>query len=85
MLQQLKGVDVNEVVLPNRRDRLFHIAYLLAAHERATPLARRVLECRLCLIESELNSAPEDAVASPEGRHEQEDHEPAPHATSVGG
>ena len=85
MLQQLKGVDVNEVVLPNRRDRLFHIAYLLAAHERATPLARRVLECRLCLIESELNSAPEDVVASPEGRDEQEDHEPASHATSVGG
>jgi hypothetical protein len=74
---------VNEAVLPTRRDRLMHIAYLLAAHERATPLARRVLECRLCLIESELNLAPEDEVASPEG-HELQDHEPAAHATSVG-
>ena len=74
---------MNEAVLPTRRDRLMHIAYLLAAHERATPLARRVLECRLCLIESELNSAPEDEVTSPEGRHERQDHEPG-HASSVG-
>jgi hypothetical protein len=76
---------VNEVVLPTRRDRLIQIAYLLAAHERATPLARRVLECRLCLIESELNSAPADEVTSPEGRHERLDDEPAIHASSVAG
>ena len=76
---------MNQRVLPTRRDRLIQIANLLAAHERATPLARRVLECRLCLIESELNSAPEDEVTSPEGRRERQDHEPAAHASSVGG
>ncbi len=76
---------MNEAVLPNRRDRLFHIAYVLAAHERATPLARRVLECRLCLIESELNSAPKDAAASPEESHERQDQELGAHASAAGG
>jgi hypothetical protein len=76
---------VNQALLPTRRDRLLQIAYLLAAHERATPLARRVLECRLCLVESELNSALEDEVAPPEEDLEREDQEPAAHASSLGG
>lgn len=67
---------MNEVAQPTRRDRLIYIANLLAAHERATPLARRVLECRLCLIESELIPAPQDEVAATEGRQERHDHEP---------
>jgi hypothetical protein len=59
---------MNEVTQPTRRNRLIHIANLLAAHERATPLARRVLECRLCLMESELIRTAEDEVAATEGQ-----------------
>jgi hypothetical protein len=66
---------MNEVAEPKRRDRLIYIANLLAAHERATPLARRVLECRLCLMESELIPALQEEVAATEGRHELRDHE----------
>jgi hypothetical protein len=55
---------MKEVAQPMRRNRLIQIANLLAAHERATPLARRVLECRLCLIESELLPASRDAGAT---------------------
>ena len=69
---------MNEVARPTRRHRLIHIANLLAAHERATPLARRVLECRLCLIESELTPALQDELAAAEGRHERHEHEARP-------
>lgn len=53
-----------QVAHATRRERLIHIANLLVAHERATPLARRVLECRLCLLESGLTDAPEAEAAS---------------------
>jgi hypothetical protein len=58
---------MNEVARPMRHNRLIQIANLLAAHERATPLARRVLECRLCLVESELLPASRDAGATEVG------------------
>jgi hypothetical protein len=58
--------DMNELSQTTRRDRLIQIANLLVAHERATPLARRVLDCRLALLESGLISAPEAEAASSE-------------------
>ena len=51
---------MHELAQANRRERLIHLANLLAAHERATPLARRVLECRVSLLEAALIAAPED-------------------------
>jgi hypothetical protein len=51
---------MHQLAQANRRERLVHLANLLAAYERATPLARRVLECRVCLLEAELIAAPED-------------------------
>ena len=52
--------NMHEPAEAKRRDRLIQLANLLAAHERATPLARRVLECRVSLLEAQLNATPED-------------------------
>jgi hypothetical protein len=57
---------MNEPAQTTRHNRLIHIANLLATHERATPLARRVLECRLGLLEAGLITAPEAEAASSE-------------------
>jgi hypothetical protein len=61
---RMLNVPARDIEMPMRRDRLVNIANLLAAYERATPLARRVLECRLCLIESQLISAPQDQTSA---------------------
>jgi hypothetical protein len=51
---------MHELAEAKRRDRLIQFANLLAAHERATPLARRVLECRVSLLEAQLIATPDD-------------------------